>query len=91
MPESVNIVKEQYDDSSSEGSVDNESVSSGSEDNSVGGGSEASYDTAELLGGDPLFLVLSKFFMTADGQNIADILLEISHNLKKLNKALTKA
>lgn len=50
-------------------------------------GSEASLATIDLLGGDPLFLVLSKFFMTSSsesGRNIADILEDISHSLKKL-------
>ena len=65
-----------------EGSVVSESASA-----SESLGSDASLETIDLLGGDPLFLVLSKFFMTSSsdsGRNIADILEDISHSLKKL-------
>ena len=58
--------------------------SSGSDRSSITGMSEAS--TTELLGGDPLFLVLSQFFMTNSGRSIADILDDISVSLRKLAK-----
>jgi hypothetical protein len=38
-----------------------------------------------MLGGDPLFLVLSEFFMTKSGKNIADVLEEISMSLKEFH------
>jgi hypothetical protein len=47
-----------------------------------GGGSRDS-DEISMLGGDPLFLVLSEFFMTKGGKNIADVLEEINQGLKE--------
>lgn len=45
----------------------------------------ASDDTINLLVNDPLFLVLSQFFMSKDsGDNIATILEKINNNLEKL-------
>jgi hypothetical protein len=40
-------------------------------------------DEISMLGGDPLFLVLSEFFMTKGGKNIADVLEEINQGLKE--------
>lgn len=72
--------------SSSEASSDSDdlsssSVSSDSDDDDSA--SESSVSTTELLGKDPLFLVLSQYFMTSSGKNIADVLEEISLSLKK--------
>lgn len=66
-------------DSSSESGSDSESVSTVS--------------TTELLGKDPLFLVLSQYFMTSDsdgGKNITDVLEDISKSVKKGVKVLKK-
>lgn len=40
--------------------------------------------TVDLLSTDPLFLVLSQFFMTKSGENIASVLDKINANLEKL-------
>jgi hypothetical protein len=50
------------------------------------GGSDSDMDSISMLGGDPLFLVLSEFFMTKSGKNIADVLEEISAKLGKKGK-----
>jgi hypothetical protein len=42
--------------------------------------------TTELLGRDPLFLVLSEFFMDEEGNNIIHVLQKINKNLSKLAK-----
>lgn len=46
--------------------------------------------TTELLAADPLYFVLSRFMMTKDGKNIADVLDEINHSLRKISKKLHK-
>lgn len=47
--------------------------------------SEESVATVELLSGDPLFIVLSQFFMSKEsGDNIATILEKINKNLEAL-------
>lgn len=50
-------------------------------------GGARSDDEISMLGSDPLFLVMSEFFMTKKGKNIADILEEISNSLKDLQVA----
>ena len=63
----------------------------------AGGGkapSEAdSVDTAELLSGDPLWLVLSQYLMTShkkSPKNITDVLDEISQKLGQILSVLKK-
>jgi len=49
--------------------------------------SVSSTNTIDLLGGDPLFLVLSQYFMTnkqSGGKNIADVMEGISDKLSKI-------
>jgi len=44
-------------------------------------------DTIALLGSDPLFLVLSQYFMTSKqrgGKNITDVMEDISEKLSKI-------
>jgi predicted metal-dependent RNase len=43
-----------------------------------------SLSTTEILNGDPLYTILSQFFISKDGKNIADILEDISSKLKYL-------
>jgi len=76
---------------SSEGS-EPEPAAGGSDlsDSASEASSTGSYNTIDLLGGDPLFLVLSKFFMSEDGRNIADILEDISYKLEKLVRVSKK-
>jgi hypothetical protein len=45
-------------------------------------GGARSEDEFSMMGGDPLFLVLSEFFVSKSGKNIADILEEINENLQ---------
>lgn len=47
--------------------------------------------TTEILGRDPLFLVLSEFLMDEEGNNIVHVLSSINKNLSKLVKALDKS
>ena len=41
-------------------------------------------NTADLLASDPLYFILSKFFMTADGKSLVTVLDEINKKLDKL-------
>lgn len=43
-----------------------------------------SLSTTEILNGDPLYTILSQFFISKDGKNIADILEEMNSKLKYL-------
>lgn len=57
----------------------------------VQGGGASDYAPSEIsmLGGDPLFLVLSEFFMSSKrGNSLADILEKINDNLEKLAKKM---
>jgi hypothetical protein len=46
--------------------------------------------TTELLGKDPLFLVLSEFLMDEEGNNIVHALQKVNKNLSKIVKLLEK-
>lgn len=50
----------------------------------------SSVSTTEILGRDPLFLVLSEFLMDDEGNNIVHILQKINKNLSKIAKSLDK-
>jgi hypothetical protein len=88
------------DDSDADADVDDEEEEDAEDDSDaadmVGGGSGSDSDaetsstvsTAEILGRDPLFLVLSEFLMDDEGNNIVHILSKINKNLSKLTKAL---
>ena len=52
------------------------------------GGSSVS--TAEILAKDPLFLVLSEFFMDEEGNTIVHALSKIGNNIEKLNKNIER-
>lgn len=65
------------DDSDSDSDSDS-SDEEGSDDDAV------SLSTTEILNSDPLYTILSQFFVTKDGKNIADILDEMNHKLKYL-------
>lgn len=45
------------------------------------GGARSESDFS-MMGGDPLFLVLSEFFVSKSGKNIADIMEELNENLQ---------
>lgn len=53
---------------------------------SVGGAS--SVDTADLLGGDPLFLVLGQFFISKKKENLVDVMDRLNDNLEKMMKLM---
>lgn len=74
---------------------DDESVSHSSQpssahddDNEDNESTTSSVSTTEILGRDPLFLVLSEFLMDEEGNNIVHILGKINKNLSRLAKAL---
>lgn len=84
---------------SESGSSDDElgsgSSGSDSDSDSSGSGSDGDEDdsddddavslsTTEILNSDPLYTILSQFFVTKEGKNIAEILEEINHKLKYL-------
>jgi hypothetical protein len=80
---------------SSASSVSSESSSSSLSDDSSSEAasvrSDSSASTTELLGNDPLFLVLSQYFMTStSGKSIADVLEEISVSIEKGVKQMRK-
>lgn len=52
--------------------------------------SNSSVSTTELLGRDPLYLVLSSFLSNEEGENIVDVLNKINRNLAKLVAVLDK-
>lgn len=68
--------------SSSSGSSDE----SGSSSETESDGSDVSLSTTEILSNDPLYFVLSQFFISKDGRNIADILEDISKKLVNLRR-----
>lgn len=93
--ESTHTDTESVASTSSDGSSEPEAlehIPGGSDlsDSASEASSGGSYNTIDLLGGDPLFLVLSKFFMSEDGRNIADILEDISYKLDKLVRVSKK-
>jgi len=67
----------------SESDIETESDNSESDDESDDD-SDVSLSTTEILNNDPLYTILSQFFLSKDGKNIADILDEINHKLKYL-------
>lgn len=75
-------------DDSEEDSEDGSDVDSeeGSEEDQDGGASVTS--TTRMLSEDPLFLVLSEYFVNKKGRNIVTVLDKINNNLSKLVKYL---
>lgn len=74
-------------DSNSDSDSDSDSESDSSESSGEDGsdaGSDISLSTTEILNSDPLYTILSQFFISKNGNNIADILEEISQKLKYL-------
>lgn len=63
--------------------VDIETLSTRSESSSSSNTSDVA-STVELLSRDPLYMVLSEYFMSKRGNNIIDILEKINKNLEKL-------
>lgn len=59
-----------------------------SDDSSDDDSSDEECSTTELLAADPLYFVLSRFFITDDGKSIVKVLDEINHKLGKIAKAL---
>lgn len=51
--------------------------------------SSSSISTTDLLGRDPLFLVLSELLLDEEGNNLVHVLTKINKNLSKIAKALT--
>lgn len=47
--------------------------------------------TTELLAADPLYFVLSRFFMTEDGKSIVTVLNQINETLGKIAKNMKKS
>ena len=79
-------VSESYDDSNSDSNSSSDSESESESDESSGSedSSDVSFTTTDVLSNDPLYFVLSKFFMTEDNKNIATILEEINKKLGKV-------
>ncbi len=76
-------------ESTTETSESSSSASSSSSDSESESSSDSAstVDTLELLGSDPLFLVLSQFFMTGEkqgGKNITEVLQDISDKLSSI-------
>jgi hypothetical protein len=71
------------DDSSVE---DASSDDSSDEESDVDDDDAVSLSTTEILNSDPLYTILSQFFMTKDGKNIADILEEMNVKMKYLKR-----
>lgn len=67
-------------DEESNDSSDNESESNSSNN------TEESGSTCEILSKDPLFMVLTEFLMSKNGENICDILDKLNNSIKKLIK-----
>lgn len=82
----LDLIKQQNNsDNESINSSDNSSdTESYKDDNSEKSGTSGS--TCEILSKDPLFMVLTEFLMSKNGENICDILDKINNNLKKLIK-----
>jgi hypothetical protein len=74
--ESVAVSEEESEEGSEEGDGE------GSERGSEGGSKEKGL--VNLLSKDPLYIVLSQIFKSADGTNLIDILIKINDNLEKL-------
>lgn len=75
--------KVESEPSESDADSDSESDTESDEDESDDE-SDVSLSTTEILNNDPLYTILSQFFLSKDGKNIADILEEINHKLKYL-------
>lgn len=75
--------------SSDDDDVSSEDVpQSGTNDDDDNESTTSSVSTTEILGRDPLFLVLSEFLMDEEGNNIVHILSKINKNLSRVAKAL---
>jgi hypothetical protein len=68
--------------------------SKGSSKASSKSSSEADSDedcsTTELLASDPLYFVLSRFFITEDGKSLVTVMNDINNKLGKITKILSK-
>lgn len=53
-----------------------------------GGEDESECATTELLAADPLYFVLSRFFLTTEGKSIANVLDEINYKLGKILRTM---
>ena len=76
------------DDDSVSHSSQPSSATHDDDDNEDNESTTSSVSTTEILGRDPLFLVLSEFLMDEEGNNIVHILGKINKNLSRLAKAL---
>lgn len=50
---------------------------------------DSSIDTVALLGGDPLYLVLSEFLVSKKKENLAEVVSKLNDNVEKLLKLLS--
>jgi hypothetical protein len=83
------------DDASSDGSSSDGSSSDNENEGKFGGSMKdsdtvSSVSTTELLGRDPLYLVLSNFLANEEGENVVDVLSKLNRNLAKLINVLDK-
>lgn len=78
----------ELDGSEASVSSESESDSSSSDEDSEDEEDDdaVSLSTTEILNSDPLYTILSQFFLTKDGKNIADVLDEINGKLSKFLK-----
>ena len=79
----VNITTDSENESDSE-----ETQSGGSK--LVPEDSDTDCSTTELLAADPLYFVLSRFFVTEDGKSIVTVMNDINTKLGKIAKLLEK-
>ena len=77
---------EDQDDSEEDSEEDKDDSEEDSEGDQDGGASVTS--TTRMLSEDPLFLVLSEYFVNKKGRNIVTVLDKINNNLSKLVKYL---
>ena len=81
--ESEPVTSEEEEQNSSS-SDDSGSDSSEENDDQQDDNSELSISTTDILSSDPLYFILSQFFLTPDQKSIATILEEINQKLGKL-------
>jgi hypothetical protein len=73
-----------------ESELDEQSGGAGKRDSASEADTSSTVSTTEILGRDPLFLVLSEFLMDDEGNNIVHVLSSINKNLSKIAKALSE-
>lgn len=87
MSEDIKVIKlenEEIDDFLDDDDDASQNVSEESSEETASVASGGSSSTIQLLSSDPLFLILSEYFVTKNGKNMVTILEEINQNLARL-------